>query len=82
MRMDHHLEPAKSVIKKLGGPERVAGITKANVSRVYRWMYPRERGGTGGMIPYSQAQKLIQFAGSEGIDLAPADFFASEGQAA
>ncbi|MFG1334009.1 hypothetical protein V5F41_22495 [Xanthobacter autotrophicus] len=70
-----HLDPAKTVITKLGGPAAVAGITKRNLSRVYRWMYPAERGGTGGCIPQSEAQKLLEHARSSGLDLSAEDFF-------
>lgn len=45
-----HLEPARTVIAKIG-VDKVAEITGKHVSRVYRWMYPKSRGGTGGLIP-------------------------------
>lgn len=68
------LDPAKSVIEKIG-IEKVAGITGKHVSNVYRWMYPKEQGGTGGMIPQSEASKLLTYARENGIELSPADFF-------
>jgi hypothetical protein len=71
------LEPAKSIIGKLGGPEKVAEITGRHISRVYRWMYSAARGGTGGVIPHGEARKLLDYADANGIDLQPADFFAS-----
>lgn len=72
-----HLEPAKSVIAKVGGPDVVARITGRNVTRVYRWMYPPERGGTGGVIPHDEARKLLDYAAQQQIALTPADFFAT-----
>ena len=72
-----HLEPAKSVIDKIG-VDRVAEITGKHVSRVYRWMYAKERGGTDGLIPQTDASKLLAYARENGIDLSPADFFPQE----
>ena len=69
-----HLDPAKSVIDKIG-VDRVAEITGKHVSRVYRWMYPKVRGGTDGLIPHSDASKLLVYAQQNGIELSPADFF-------
>jgi hypothetical protein len=71
---DAHLEPAKSVIGKIG-IDRVAEVTGKHVSRVYRWMYPKQRGGTDGLIPHSDASKLLVYAQQNGIELSPADFF-------
>jgi len=70
-----HLEPAKSVIAKLGGVEVVSTVTGKHVSRVYRWMYPRERGGTGGTIPHAVARKLLDHAAKTDIPLSAAEFF-------
>lgn len=70
-----HLDPAKSVIAKIG-IEKVSAITGKHVSRVYRWMYPKERGGTGGRVPQEEAEKLLAYAKENSIELTPADFFA------
>lgn len=78
---DTHLEPAKSIIAKIG-IEKVSELTGKHVSRVYRWMYPKERGGTGGLIPQSDAPALLKYARDNSIDISPADFFPVEGQAA
>ncbi|RUU24880.1 hypothetical protein EOD08_24235 [Mesorhizobium sp. M6A.T.Ca.TU.002.02.2.1] len=78
---DTHLDPAKSIIAKIG-IEKVSEITGKHVSRVYRWMYPKERGGTGGLIPQSDAPVLLAWAQENNIELSPADFFpgANSGQ--
>lgn len=78
---DTHLDPAKSIIAKIG-IEKVSEITGKHVSRVYRWMYPKERGGTGGLIPQTDAPALLAWALDNGVELSPADFFpnASPGQ--
>lgn len=72
---DKHLEPAKSIISKIG-IEKVSEITGKHVSRVYRWMYPKERGGTGGMIPQGEAPALLAYAKANEIDVSADDFFA------
>lgn len=71
-----HLEPASSIIRKIG-VETVVAVTGKHISRVYRWMYPRERGGTGGLIPHNDALLLLEYARANDVDLTPAEFFAS-----
>ena len=70
---NEHLNPAKSIIGKLGGPEPVASVTGRSLSRVYRWMYPAERGGTGGVIPQRYHRALLEAARAKGIPLSADD---------
>jgi len=67
--------PAEIVIAKCGGHKKVAELIGVDVSWVYRWTYPPERGGSGGQIPRKQQIKLLEKARAEKIDLTPADFF-------
>jgi transposase len=76
-----YLDPARTIIDKIG-IDKVAEITGKHVSRVYRWMYPKERGGTGGLIPQSDAPALLRHAQANGIDLTPGDFFPAPAEAA
>jgi hypothetical protein len=71
----NHLEPARSVIAKAGGVDAVASITGKHVSRIYRWMYAKDKGGTGGQVPYDDALKLLAHARVEGLSLDASDFF-------
>ncbi|WP_246723514.1 hypothetical protein [Rhizobium sp. ARZ01] len=74
MRMsEKHLEPAKSIIAKIG-IEKVSEITGKHVSRVYRWMYPKDRGGTGGIIPQSDVPGLLAYARANEIEITANDF--------
>lgn len=66
---------AEQVIEKCGGHQAVAEMAGVHVSRVHRWTYPKERGGTGGLIPTQHQQKLLDEARDRGIDLGPSDFF-------
>lgn len=71
---ENQLEPARSVIAKIG-VEKVCQITGKHISTVYRWMYPKDRGGCGGFIPTAEARGLLDFARENGIDLVAEDFF-------
>lgn len=69
-----NLDPAKTAIDKVGGVGRAAQITGKHISRVYRWMYPASRGGTGGVIPHPEAMKLLEHAKENSIPLTAEDF--------
>ena len=66
---------AAHVIEKCGGHRAVADMAGVDVTRVYRWTYSRDRGGTGGIIPTKHHQQLLRVARERGVDLEPADFF-------
>ena len=66
---------AQNVIKKCGGVSAVARITKRAESSIYKWTYPKDKGGTDGLIP-SEVQVMLMDAARRGeVDLEPADFF-------
>jgi hypothetical protein len=69
------MEPARSIIELLGGYMSVASITGRHPTRVLRWTYPAERGGTGGLIPAKYQRLLLAHAKAAGIDLRPEHFF-------
>lgn len=71
------MEPAQSIIQKLGGPGLVSKITGTAYTAPWRWRAARERGGTGGVIPQRHHLVLLQYAQRHGIDLSPADFLPS-----
>lgn len=66
---------ALRVIRKLGGPARVADLLGMTREAVYKWTYPRERGGTGGYIPARRQLELMVVAKMNGIVLTKDDFF-------
>lgn len=66
---------ATNVIRKCGGPQAVSAMAGVNVSNVHRWTYPKERGGTGGVVPAKHQQTLLRKAREAGIALEPGDFF-------
>jgi len=61
------MEPAKSIIAKLGGPNEVAGIAGVHRTRVYDWL----RTGT---IPFKHVPKLIAAAKAKGKKLTADNF--------
>lgn len=68
--------PAQTVIEKFGGDiAKIAGICRVHVSRVHRWTYPKEKGGTDGIIPPKRQDLLLAAAPREGVDLRRDDFF-------
>lgn len=67
--------PAEIVIEKFGGHAAVAELLKVDVSRIYRWTYPRKKGGTDGLVPQKHQAPLMAKAREKQIDLRPADFF-------
>lgn len=71
---EKHLDPAKTIVAKIGA-QKCAEVTGKHISRVYRWMAPREKGGTGGTIPYEDAVVLIAHFEKHGVDFSHAEFF-------
>lgn len=70
------VDPAHTIIRFLGGANRVAAILGCDATRVYRWEYPAGRNeGKDGLIPPKDARKLLEHAEAEEIDLRPEDFF-------
>lgn len=69
------LDPAASVLERLGGPMRVCEEIGVHKTRVYKWMKPKSEGGTGGMIPGSHIQDIIRMGAERGIEFSLADFF-------
>ena len=69
---------AQRVVKKLGGPAMVAEMLGVSRIAVYKWMYPRAKGGTGGYIPARRQLELMVTAKMMGIELTKDDFFPLE----
>lgn len=80
------MNPASTIIARLGGEAQVSFITGAAYTAPYRWQAARHKGGTGGLIPQRYHRKLLDYARSKGIPLvadeflpAPADGAGEEG---
>lgn len=68
------MEPANEIIKKFGGVGAVASITGVTADAVYRWPYPKKRGGCDGWIPAKHHTALVEAARKRGIKLEYSDF--------
>jgi len=68
------MEPAQSIITKLGGPSVVAREVGVHRTRVSNWSRPREKGGTGGLVPQKHHRALLDLAQQQGVELSAADF--------
>jgi hypothetical protein len=69
------MEPAYTIITICGGFRAVAEMIGRDETRVRRWTYPKERGGTDGLIPTDAGQALMAEARLRGIPLKPEHFF-------
>lgn len=69
------MDPARTVIEICGGVDAVAAMTGRSKNRVRRWGYPKEQGGTGGLIPSDCQQLIMAAALTNGLPLLPSHFF-------
>lgn len=68
----HTLEPAYTVIERLGGKSAVAEHLKLDKSTLSRWCQPKPV-GTGGVIPQRYWQQLIEMARDKNVVLTLGD---------
>lgn len=72
---------AERVIAKFGGPYKLSKAVAAlgdpaktlNPATVYRWLYPRNKGGTGGLVPTGSLPLVLEAARFDGIFLSTDD---------
>jgi len=68
------MEPAQTIIKRLGGPAVVSKITGTAYTAPYRWQQPRDKGGTDGLIPQRYHPALLGYARDNDIPLVADEF--------
>lgn len=68
-------EPAHTIIQICGGFATVAEMTGRDETRVRRWTYAKEKGGTNGLIPSDVQPVLLAEATKRGFPLTPSHFF-------
>ncbi len=76
---DDWLEPARTIILKMGGAPRVAKILNIHESAVYRWVWPKKpkkKGarGTGGLIPAERQKQIMAWSRQNGHPVNIEDF--------
>lgn len=69
------MSPADKVIQKCGGVPETARLAGCSENWVYRWRLPKEKGGTGGLVPQSAQIALLMSARKGAVDISPDDFF-------
>lgn len=74
------MSAAESIIKKCGGVSKTAKLAGTSENWVYRWTYPKDKGGTGGEVPAPAQRNLIAAAARGECDVTPADFFPDAAQ--
>lgn len=65
---------AAKIAAKFGGFPKLAKAVKRTPATVYRWSYPKNRGGTGGVIPSSATAAVIAAAKRRNIRIPAADW--------
>ena len=68
------MNPAQTIITKLGGPGVVSAVVGIHRTRVSNWQRPRAKGGTDGLIPQGYHLRLIDYAAVQGLTLTANDF--------
>lgn len=72
------LSPARTVIELCGGDLAVSKMVGRGVIRVRRWSWPREKGGSDGIIPVDVMLTLLSSAPANGIRGLTADHFTKD----
>ncbi len=67
------VDPAATVLARFGGAGPLAQLLRLDRSAVHRWALPKQRGGSGGLIPARHHQRLLTLAAANGIALSAAD---------
>ena len=74
------MEPASSIIRRLGGAAVVTQVTGTAYTAPYRWQASRLKGGTDGFIPRKYHSRLLEFAKKNNISLSAGDFLHSNAE--
>lgn len=67
-------EPANTIINKFKGLKPLADVTNVKVHTVMRWRMPKEKGGTGGVVPHWHVPAILEAAKARGLDIRASDF--------
>lgn len=63
------MTPAETVVHAFGGFNEVAKIVGTRRHTVYRWLWPKEKGGTAGRVPQRYFHRLLAKAEMLGLQL-------------
>ena len=65
---------AIKISEKWGGLRKMAKAMGKDPANVYRWAKPREKGGTGGLIPSSAVMDVVDLAERDNVELTAEDW--------
>jgi hypothetical protein len=65
--------PAERMYDAFGNAKRLAVLCGLDIVSVYRWNYPKEKGGTGGNIPHGNFEKILAAAKANKIKITKSD---------
>ncbi|MCA1458046.1 hypothetical protein I6F35_33475 [Bradyrhizobium sp. BRP22] len=74
------MEPAQTILTKLGGPTKVSKYLGIHRTRASNWQRPRAKGGTDGVIPQRYHRQLLDYAASVKVELSADDFLPARTQ--
>ena len=66
---------ADKVISAFGGPKVLSSQLRVTIATVYRWQYPRTRGGSDGLVPAYMWPDLLDLADEMGVELTADHFY-------
>lgn len=75
MQSEKTVTIADQVIFRCGGKKVVSDWLGLDLAQVYKFTYPKEKGGTGGLIPARHQPTLLAKAREAGRSLQATDFF-------
>jgi len=75
----NNMSPVEYCVFRFGGVRKLAHMIGRNPSSISKWKLPRERGGCGGKIPRVAAEKILEVARENRIDIRPSDLFNGRG---
>lgn len=67
-------QQAQRIVEKFGGARRLAEAISYQPSAVYKWTYPKEKGGTDGFVPNGVVVDIVKAADLLGIELTSDDW--------
>lgn len=66
--------PAERIIEKFGGVSELARLSGWSANSIYKWTYPKSKGGTGGLIPTDKQADVYRLSLAHSKGVAPEDF--------
>lgn len=66
---------ARRIISLFGSPYKMSQYVRVSPAQIYKWTWPKEKGGTGGLIPAQAMAEVLRGARLAGILIGPDDLY-------